>query len=123
MDADKTADDQSTLLERITEAAAALVPLTDIPAAVGLSEGEWRVLLIDQRAEVRLAVLRGRTQTLRQSKERLYDAARRGSVEAAQFALYLDHGGPQPLARRQPPLQLTRPKARGRPRREGPRPA
>ena len=99
----------TVLLERITEAAAALVPLADIPAAVGLSEGEWQLLLVEQTEEVRLALLGGRTQALRRSKERLRDAALRGSSEAALFILRRDLGWPRP--------------ARGRPRRGEPRPA
>ena len=101
--------DSPTLLDRITEAAAALVPLADIPAAVGICAEEWQLLLVEQTEEVRLAVLRGRTQALRRSKERLRDAALRGSSEAALFILRRDFGWPRT--------------ARGRPRRGEPRPA
>ena len=88
----------------ITEAAAALVPIADLPSRLDLPIAEWQQLLTEQPEAIRLALLKGRAIAQQRITERLLACSGRGSGEVALFILQRDHGWPRPR-RGRPPRQ------------------
>lgn len=96
-----------TTLAAITEAAARLVRIRDIPAAVGLSDEAWQAALRGDLESVRLAVARGRAQALAKNGEDLaLCSGRYGKAEVSLFILQENHGWPKPRRGRPPKSKL-----------------